>query len=472
MNKNKRKKTNTEIMRATFIFVGLFLLVMGYFLYFQVFESSDVINNTYNKRQNSFMQKVVRGEILGSNGEVLAKTDVDEDGNETRVYPYGNVFSHIVGIPTHGKLGLELLFNFNLLTSNADTMEKIFNEFKGEKNIGDNIITTLDVNLQQVAYNALGSNRGAVVIMEPDTGKVLAMVSKPDFDPNQIDSNWDTLSADSSQSVLLNRATQGLYAPGSTFKIFTLLEYIRENSNYNDYSYICKGSYSIDSYSVKCFNGTKHGTENLLESFANSCNSSFVNIGLSLNVKSFAKNNNALLFNSSLPVSLPYSKSSFKLNQSSDTFSIMQTAIGQGETLVTPIHMALIASALANDGVLMTPYFVDHTENYTGKTVKKYKQSEYGAIFNTDETNILKEYLRAVVTQGTGKKLNSDVYTAYGKTGTAQIDSTDKNEHSWFVGFADNGQKKIAIAVVLESVPSGTDSAVNTTREIFNAYFK
>lgn len=466
----KSNKPNNEIMKVTYIFFGLFFIIMAYFTYFQIFESSDVINNTYNKRQDTFTEKVVRGKIFSNNGEILAQTVVNNDGTEVRQYPYANLFAHVLGISSYGKSGLELLFNFNLLTSNADVVERIFNEFKDEKNIGDNIITTLDVNLQQSAYDALGNNKGAIVIIEPDTGKVLAMVSKPDYNPNEIEAIWSDLVEDDTQTALFNRATQGTYPPGSTFKILTLLEFIRENQNYNEYSYTCTGSHSAGEHTISCFNNKRHGTQDLITSFANSCNSSFANIGLGLDLSSYAKLCNSLLFNTDLPIALTYNKSSFTLDTSSDTFSIMQTSIGQGKTLVSPMHMAMIASAIANDGVLMTPYFVQYTENYVGDKVKEYKQSEYAALITPDESTLLKEYMRSVVTQGTATKLDSDLYTAYGKTGTAQIDSGD-NDHSWFVGFADNGEKEIAICVLMEAMPEGS-WGVAATKTIFDSYFQ
>lgn len=162
-------------------------------------------------------------------------------------------------------------------------------EFHDQKNIGDNVVTTLDVDLQSAAYNALGDNKGAVVIMEPSTGKVLAMVSKPSFDPNSVAANWDALNSDEN-SVLLNRATQGLYAPGSTFKIVTTLEYMREHpDDYNSYSYNCTGSITYGDTTIPCANHAVHGAEDLASSFANSCNSSFCNIGMSLDVKNIRR---------------------------------------------------------------------------------------------------------------------------------------------------------------------------------------
>ena len=162
----------------------------GYLIYFNVVESRDVVNSPYNIRQDLMAERVTRGEILDANGEVLAQTVTAEDGTETRDYPYGEVFAHAVGYAEQGKSGLESTQNFNLLSSNAFFLEQIVNEFRGEKNMGDSVVTTLDANLQQAAYNALGDNKGAVVVMEPDTGKILAMVSKPSFNPGTVTADW------------------------------------------------------------------------------------------------------------------------------------------------------------------------------------------------------------------------------------------------------------------------------------------
>lgn len=220
-----KRARNKEFARVTYIFVALFLVLMGYITYFQVARSRDIIRSPYNARQDSYADRVVRGKILDKDGNVLAQTNVSEDGTETREYPYGNMFAHVVGYSVQGKSGLESVENFELLTSNAFFLEKIKNEFQDKKNIGDSVVTTLNLKLQEAAYDALGNYKGAVVVMEPSTGKILAMVSKPDFDPNAVAENWDFLNTDQ-DSALLNRATQGQYAPGSTFKVVTALEYM------------------------------------------------------------------------------------------------------------------------------------------------------------------------------------------------------------------------------------------------------
>ena len=145
--------------------------------------------------------------------------------------------------------------NFYLLTSHVNLIEQAVNELSGRKNLGDDVVTTLDINLQQTAYSALGDRRGAVIAMEPDTGKILAMVSKPDYDPNTLLTDWAALTdSANTQSQLLNRAAQGLYAPSSTFKILTALEYIREHpDNYKDFHFDCNGVYHNGSIPSNAF---------------------------------------------------------------------------------------------------------------------------------------------------------------------------------------------------------------------------
>ena len=457
-------------MKSAYIFFVLFFMLIIYLSYFLLFSADKIVNNPYNKRQDAFVENVIRGKIFSSSYDILAETQIDESGNETRIYPYGDLFAQTVGYNTNGKLGLELQYNYNLLTSNANIFEKFINEFQDEKNIGDNIITTFDVGLQKKAYDAIGNYTGAVVVIDPSTGEVLSMVSKPDFDPNQIADIYDTLISDENETSLNNRATLGLYTPGSTFKMFTLLEYMRQNQDYSDYLYECTGSIIAGDASIGCYNNTVHGSEDLISSFSNSCNTSFINLGLSLNVDIFNNDVKKWLFNKSLPVEFPYSQSKFSLDSDSGEFMTAQTVMGQGETLVTPLHMAMFASSVANNGVLMEPYMIKYIENYQGTIVEKFNSKEYGNLLTKEEAEVMKTYMRDVVLSGTAKELNSDLYNAYGKTGTAELNSQGL-ENSWFVGFAEKDGRQIAVAIVFENVYPGQKYGVIAAKQIFDEYF-
>ncbi len=454
------------------IFTGIFVLMIGYLVFFQVTQSRDTINNPYNARLDAFENRVIRGSILACDGQLLAYTKVGKDGKEKRMYPFGCTFSHVLGYSEYGRTGIEDMGNFQLLTSNAYFAEKFINELKEQKNIGDSLITTLDVKLQTAAHDALGAQKGAVVVMEPSTGNVRALVSEPDYNPEEIVSRWTEFST-SGESVLLNRAMQGLYPPGSTFKTLTLLQYLREHQmRTEDYSFVCEGRVFVGNSSISCYHGNRHGELDLKKAYAKSCNSAFADMGRRLNVGAFKNLTEQLLFDSELPLSFPYSKSSYKL-KSSDTEAIrMMTAIGQGDTLVTPMHMAMIMSAIANDGILMTPRFLERTENYTGTVVvEEYPITEYGSLMTVSEAVILQEYMRAAVEDGTASALQSEVYEAAGKTGTAEFSSNKNKSHAWFTGYVNGDKPKLAVCVIVEGAGSGSEYAVPVAKKIFDAYY-
>lgn len=468
--KQSKKPKNQEMLYVAYVFLGIFVCMIGYFVYFQTMVSSNVITSPYNKRQDTFADRVVRGDIVTSDGMVIATTQIAADGTETRVYPYNDLFAHAVGYASQGKTGIELLANYQLLTSHAYFLERFVNEVQEEKNIGDNVITTLNFELQKTAYDALGNYRGTVIALEPSTGKVLAMVSKPDFNPNEVDSNWKDISG-SSDSVLLNRATQGLYPPGSTFKILTLLEYMREGNDLDNWTYECNGSYEENGVTINCYKGKSHGTVDLKTAFAKSCNGAFAKMGLEMDNIDFMHTCNELLFNTDLPVELPSKQSSILLEEDSETGTVMQTAIGQATTEVTPMHMALITSAIANGGNLMKPYFIESVENYTEERVKRYMPSSYGKLMSAEEAAVLTEYMTETVLSGTATALQSEVYSAAGKTGTAEYSSDKSKSHAWFVGFSNVSDPDMVVCVIVEGAGSGSEYAVPIAKKMFDAYY-
>ncbi len=471
--KKIRKNENQEIGNLTYIFVGLFLALIGYLMYFTQFKSADLINNSYNTRQDLLAKKVVRGEILSRDRKVLAKTETAADGTETRSYPYNQLFAHAVGYSTHGKTGVESISNFTLLTSNAFIGERVKNDIGEKKNKGDHVITTLDIGLQQTASDAMGVYKGAVVVTNVKTGEILALVSKPDFDPNQINAIWDEVNADSKESVLLNRATQGLYPPGSTFKIVTSLEYLKENSDYSNYSFDCNGSFKTGDLVINCYHGQSHGHVDFVSSFAKSCNSSFANISMQLNKKEFQKTCKELLFNGALPVPYSYKESYVPISVTSDTDEVMQTGIGQGKTQVTPLHMNLITAAIANDGILMKPYVISNVENDNGDVIKTTASKQYGRLMESGYAQKMQELMAEVVQNGTATKAKDTVgYVAAGKTGSAEYSSDKTESHAWFTGFAPVSDPEIAVTVILEGAGSGGDYAVPIAKRVFDAYFK
>ena len=475
--KNKETKTlvkdnSGEIIGVMVFFVAVFLAMIIYLSYFVATNEQEMINNSYNSRQEILLAKNYRGSIYSADGAVLAETVFTTDGQELRNYPYKNLFSHVVGYSTKGRIGVEEFSNYYLINSDIPLTDKVANTTAGLKNPGNNVHTTLNLKMQQAAYNAMGIYKGAVIVPEVSTGKILVMLSKPDFDPNEIVEIWDELLEDKESSVLMNRATIGLYPPGSTFKMITSLEYIKENPDtYADYSYQCNGTYKSGDNVIHCYHNMRHNKVDFTKSFAKSCNTSFTNIGLSLNKAKFTKTLDTLLFGKDLELDFLTAVSKTPMNAEIQEEEMMQVSIGQGTVQMTPIHLNMITAAIANNGMLMRPYLVDHLEDGNGVNIKRYKSKEYGRLMSEEESAILREMMIEVVESGTATEISGYGYTVGGKTGSAEYNS-NSDSHAWFTGFAPAENPEIAITVIIEGAGSGGDYAAPIARRVLDAYFK
>ncbi len=468
------RRTNKEIMGISYCVIILFVCVAGYLGYFLYHDADYYRNSSYNaKRLQQLETRFVRGEIRASDGTTLASTVTSDDGTETRTYPYGKIFAHVVGYSYKGVTGLESSAASYLLNSHTNPVLRIIENLQGSKTSGDNVITTLDVNLQQTAYSELSDYDGAIVVMEPDTGRVLAEVSRPGFDPNTIADDWDSLVEDDSNSSLVNRATQGLYTPGSTFKILTALEYMSEfPSSWSDYQFDCNGSYTVDDNTIHCAHDEEHGKEDITRAFAESCNCAFADIGLQLSFPRFHQLAEQIGFNSAPDIRVPTAASKFVLDNNNSTWKIMQTSIGQGETQITPMFNCMVTSAVANGGIMMNPYLIESVESKYGDKVASFGPQQYRQIMTADQAAQIRDMMRKVVTDGTGTEAGSSSYTAYGKTGSAET-SSDGSTNAWFVGWAEDKDsgRKVAVSIVVEEGGSGGSIAGPIAKKIFKAYF-
>lgn len=463
-------KMNKPIIGFTYICAFVVIGMMAYILHFMIADKDEVIANSANPRLNSYAENVNRGDIVTSDGKVVATGDTDN-----RKYPYDSLFAHVVGYSKYTKAGIERIGNYHLTESHSNIIERLVNTLREEKNEGDTVIATVNFELQKTAYDALSTANGAVVVMEPDTGKILALVSKPDFNPNDIDAVWEEANAeDSTSSVLLNRASQGLYAPGSTFKVLTTLAYMRQYpEEYKDYNYNCSSVENIfNSVSVHCYGRKIHGEENLADALANSCNQAYADIGTKLNVDKWKDMLEDFLFNRSLPYADASADSCFYLDGKSNTGYVPQTAFGQGDTLITPLHNAMIMSTIANGGLMMKPYLIDHVESYKGTRVKKMSPSSYGTLMTAEEIEILTGYMRKVVTEGTAAAyFDGAGYEAAGKTGTAEY-AGGEHDLSWFVGYSSIENPEVVVSIVVEESDVNGIKASAIARSIFDAYYR
>lgn len=453
---------NKKIIRVL-VFVSLmFLSLVTYLLYFNMFEAEKVAGSPYNKRQWEDEKYVVRGSIYDCNGTTLAETEIDGD-NRIRKYPKGHLYSHIIGYcsKVYGKSQLEMKYDKELLGHGDISIS--FNELRS----GYDLHLTIDNNLQSYAYEQLNGRSGAVVALEPSTGKILAMVSYPDFDPSAdaLEKNWTGI-VERKDSPLLARATNGLYAPGSTYKIATAAA--AYNAGYASETFEDTGSFKLDDLKVENYGGKSYGTIDLKKAFEVSSNAVFCSLGYELGAENVLANAESFGINKDVNTDIPVAKSKIEYKKMSNADAAL-VSIGQGQLLMTPLQVAMMCSSVANNGSMMKPYIVDSIKTSSGITVGSAKTEELCKPMSSMCAEYLKELMVGVVKEGTGKSAAISGVTVAGKTGTAE-NETDK-DHAWFVGFAPAENPQIAVAVLLEyDGGAGGSNAAPIARNIIKSY--
>ena len=492
-----REKARRQIVFTAMLFILLFGAMTAFFCWYAAANRRELFDNDYNSRDMLLETHNRRGRILAGDGEELAYSD--EENN--RIYPHANLFCHVVGYSTKGGSGIEEYMKYELLHSDIPFASKLECDRQEELYPGNDVYTTLDVQLQEYASAALGDYRGAVLVTEPSTGRILAMVSKPDFDLNTVDSTWEMLRTDQS-ARLLNRAAQGLYPPGSTFKIVDAIELLQEDpSAIYDFSFDCDdGIYENEGEEIHCFqdqNGQYevHHQQTLEQAFAHSCNSAFASIVTEdLDKERFRKTLRRLMFDQPLPFDLPSSESGSQLLEDRDisVHNLMQVAIGQGTTQVSPLHMNMITMAVANEGVLMRPYLIERVCTAEGTVLREYNGRQAGTLMDEETASLVRRLMRAVTrvtydsetgrdVWGTASEFNNTQnYVAFGKTGTAEF-GDEEDSHAWFTGFtvsaqdydeeSGKGEAQLCITVLIENGGVGSDKAVPVAKQILDEYY-
>ena len=247
---------------------------------------------------------------------------------------------------------------------------------------------------------------------------------------------------------------------------------MREEKAYHKFQYVCKGSIGSGNDRIKCYGGEIHGRVGLTEAFAESCNAAFCQIGSGLQVSDWKSLCESLYYNKKTPLQkLEQSTSRFAITDSTAKGDIMQASIGQGDTLVTPLQNALLVCAAVNNGTLMRPYLLDHTEDADGNVLETYEPVKDSQPVTEKEAKALKKLMRATVTEGTAHSLYSGTpYKAGGKTGSAEFQNGSTDSHAWFVGYAEKDGKKLVVSIVVEAAGTGSTYAVPIAKEIFNDY--
>lgn len=457
---------NKENKRIVVVLTGLclmFISLIVYISYFQIFEAEAIKNNSYNKRLWINEESILRGSIYDRNGKTLAYSEKIDDTYK-RYYIYGRLYSHIIGYSyrEYGKSGLELQYNNTLLNINENAAINEIKNIVAPTTEGNSIKLTIDHELQAKARTLLKGKKGSIVAMNPSTGEIYAMVSLPDFDVANLKADWKAIT-ESPDSPLINRATQGLYPPGSTFKLITTIA-VLNTANLEEY-YNCTGSTNINGYVFKDYQGKAHGNIDLRQALIKSCNTYFATKSIEIGKDRIGNTAERFMINNNIPFDLPIKSSQFPFKENLDKTDIAAAAIGQGKVLVTPLNMALIVSGIANEGQIVKPILVKEIISKNNKILKKNTTEVLSQGTDSITANKLKDMMVDVVKSGTGKNARIKNIKVAGKTGTAE--NSSGKSHAWFVGFAPADEPKIAIAVILEEEGStGGKSAAPIARDI------
>ncbi|MCX8128720.1 MAG: penicillin-binding transpeptidase domain-containing protein [Clostridia bacterium] len=466
---------NKRIVHVLIAICFLFFSLVAYLTYFELFTKGRIVTNSYNRRQWEREDNVLRGSIFDRNGVVLAKS-VRVKNKQERVYPYGDLYAHSIGYNTrvYGRTLVESAYNEYLLDiSRLSSVFGMKSRLSDSEKYGNNIYLSLHHKLQLYAKKMMSGRNGAVVAMNPKTGEVLAMVSNPSFDPDtkKLSEKWQEL-VESQISPFLPRATMGLYTAGSTFKLIisaAALENGLESRTYDD-----KGSITIDGKKFSNSGGKAYGRINMEKALAVSSNVVFSQLGVELGERKLRDITKRFGIRQDIPFDIPVNESRFSYDNMGKA-DMAAVGIGQGKVLVTPLHMAMITACIANNGVMMKPMLVTRIESHQAKEVKSIRPAVFAdRVISRENAYKVRQMMREVVLNGTGKSAAIKGINVAGKTGTAENELTgkqDNKEHTWFVGFAPAEDPQIAVAVILEySGGTGGRTAAPIAREVMKQW--
>lgn len=472
-------KTDSVNSRLLRVFGGIGLLFAALILsmtWFELWGKNEVMSSAFNRRLTAEEAQIHRGDILDRNGTPLAQSVSGENG-WARTYPYGSLYAHVLGYDslTYGKTLLEAKYNDALLGRDGlDLINKVGTLITGDSRVGHTLTLTLDHALQSKARQLLGGSRGAVVAIDPATGALLAMVSTPDFDPNEaaLTEKWPALIEDEN-SPLLPRAVMGLYPPGSTFKVVTAAAALEKGLG--DTVLDDPGTVVIDGKTISNHSGKAYGEIDMAKALAVSSNVYFAQLAESVGARDLLNQAEQAGFGKKTVLDIPVSDSRVGTPDMGKT-ELAATGIGQGRLMVTPLQMAMLSAGIANDGTIMKPYLVSGISDAEGRALKTARPERLYTFTDPEVASQLTDMMVGVVKNGTGTKAKISGLTVAGKTGTAQNEKSSQGEgydHAWFIGFAPAENPRIAVAVILEyQGKGGGQAAAPIAGKLMSTYLK
>lgn len=476
---------NRQIVKLFGFIVVLFGVLVGFTSWWSVFDAEALKEKNANKRPLLEQQQIPRGRILTADGVVIAKSVPKGRGDSKRYvrrYPEGALFGHPIGYSfvQFGDTEFEQFHNEELVGEEGEFVS-IVDELLGHKQEGNDVVTNLDADAQRTALAALQEvGFGAVVAIEPDTGAVKAMASNVSFDPNRIPFDFEQMSQNEIETPLLNRATQGLYPPGSTFKVVTAAAGLDSGAITPETTIDAPGSLEVEGQVLENDFGQSYSGASLDTALTNSVNTWFGQLGQQLGNETLFEYMERFGFNATPAIDLPedevYESGVYEegeLLRANDPVDLARLAIGQERLLTTPLQMALVTAAIANGGKLMKPQIWKRVVDPEGRVTEKLDPSTYSEPIGEETAEQLTTAMEGVVREGTGTNAAIPGVAVAGKTGTAETPGNkacgggaDENQ-AWFIGFAPADDPEIAIAVSVECTPEfGGDVAAPIFREV------
>ena len=462
---------NRQIWRLFCVVLLLFGVLIGATSWWSVFRADSLEDNSANKRPLFEAQTIPRGLILARDGSTLAanrKVGSGETLRYVREYPTGSLFAHTVGYSyvREGRTGSERKYNEEL-TGEVSEFKSIVDQLSSKKREGDDLRTTLDPQAQKTAIDALAGRKGAVVALEPKTGRVRVMASVPSFNPNEIPKPGvlTRLNQDDKNSPLLNRATQSQYQPGSTFKVVTASAAIDSGKFTPDSILDGKSPRVISGTPFSNFGGQSFGSITLTDALTNSVNTVWAQVGEQIGRGTLEEYMDRFGFNRKPPFDYPKDQmvasgvyAGGRIVGAEQAFDVGRVATGQGgaegEILVTPLQMATVAATVGNGGIRMKPRIVEKVVGKDGRVQEDVDPQKAERVMKEETARTVAEMMANVVREGSGTAAALQGVQVAGKTGTAEVRTTEcDGNRAWFIGFAPVQDPQMAVAVVVECTP-------------------
>jgi peptidoglycan glycosyltransferase len=476
---------NRQIVKLFGLIVVLFAVLIGFTSYWSVFDAQALKNKTANKRPLLEQQQIKRGRILAADGSVIARSVPRGHGaglRYVRRYPEGPLYGHPIGYSFVQQGGSEFEQSHNdELVGTESEFGSILDQLTGRNQEGNDVVTNLDPTAQRTALEDLKeAGFGAVVAIEPQSGRVRVLASNPPYDPNRVPEHLGRLNANELEAPLVDRATQGQYPPGSTFKVVTAAAGLDSGTITPETTIDAPGTLDVEGKPLQNDFNQSFGPISLDTALTNSVNTWFGQLGQQVGEPTLFKYMDRFGFNATPAIDLPkeqvYKSGVFseeELLGPSDPVDLARVAIGQERLAVTPLQMAEVAAAVANGGKLMKPQIWSRVVDPDGRVVKRLEPSEYSRPIGAQTAAELTTAMEGVVSAGTGTNAAIPGIAVAGKTGTAETPynkscggGAEENQ-AWFIGFAPAKNPKIAIAATVECTTQfGNDVAAPIFRDI------